>query len=482
MGADGTLGALAEAPMSDLLRRPLAEITALLASRELSPVELMDTTLDRIDAVNDKLGAFVAMRERDAILADARAAEARIQRGEARPLEGVPLGVKDLEDAAGLVTSHGSRVYKDNLVSRDSIQVERLRAAGAIVVGKTNAPEFGHTAITKNLLFPESRNPWNLERTPGGSSGGSSAAIAGSMIPLATASDGGGSVRIPATFTGCFGLKPSYGRIPHGPDKLWVMDDTAGHGPLTRTVEDAALHLDATVGVHPLDPNSLPHPGLSYRDVLTRLPAGLRIGYADDLGYAVVQSDVADVVGDAVHVFEQLGHSVDLVRGGPPEPGRDWGLMGLFLLLGQLDEYLPDREDEFGRGLINNVKLGAQMNAVRFASFRSRREELNRWCDEIFQRYDLLVTPTVPYDPPAARGPLLAEVEGRRQPEANVGSFTMPFNLSWHPAATVRCGFSRARLPVGLQIVGPRHRDDLVMQASYAFEQARPWAHDWPTV
>jgi len=466
--------------MSDLLRRPLVEITALLARKELSPVELMEATLARIEVVNPLLNAFVALRPREALVADARAAEARLARGEGRPLEGIPLGVKDLEDVGGMVTTRGSVPFKDNVAPCDSVQVERLRAAGAIVVGKTNAPEFGYTAITKNLLFGATRNPWNPERTPGGSSGGSSAAIAGSMVSLATASDGGGSIRIPATFTGCFGHKPSYGRIPHGPEELWPMDDTAVVGPLTRSVEDAALHMDVTVGAHPLDPNSLPHPGLSYRQVLARLPDGLRIGFSPDLGYAVVQSDVAEVVGEAAHVFEQLGHAVEFVKGGPPEPGRDWGLMGVFQLLGRLDEFLPHRESEFGRGFINSVKLGVQMTPPRFAAFRRRREELNRWCAEIFERYDLLLTPTVPYDPPAAKGPLLAEIEGRTQPEANVGSFTMPFNLSWHPAATVRAGFSKARLPVGLQIVGPRHRDDLVLQAAYAFEQVRPWAHDWP--
>ena len=468
--------------MSELLRRPLTELTALLARRELSPVELMDATLARIDTADAKLNAFVAMRSREALVADARAAEARIARGEARPLEGIPLGVKDLEDAEGLATTHGSLPLRDHMPERDSVQVERLRAAGAIVVGKTNAPEFGHTALTKNLLFGVTRNPWNLERTPGGSSGGSSAAIAGSLIPLVTASDGGGSIRIPATFTGCFGHKPSYGRIPHGPEALWPMDDTSVVGPLTRTVEDAALHMDLTVGVHPLDPNSLPHPGLSYREVLQRLPAGLRIGYSPDLGYAVVQSDVAEIVGEAVHVFESLGHHLELVKGGPPEPGRDWGLMGVFQLLGTLDEYLPAREGEFGRSFLSNVKLGVEMTPLRFAQFRRRREELNRWCADYFDRYDLLLTPTVPYDPPAAKGPLLAEVEGRPQPAANVGSFTMPFNLAWHPAATVRAGFSKAGLPVGLQIVGPRHRDDLVLQAAWAFEQARPWAHDWPEI
>jgi aspartyl-tRNA(Asn)/glutamyl-tRNA(Gln) amidotransferase subunit A len=466
--------------MQDLLRRPVTELAALLARREISPVALMQATLERIETHNPKLNAFVALRPREELLAAARASEARLVRGEGRPLEGVPLGVKDLEDAAGLVTTHGSLPFRDNLATHDSVQVERLRAAGAIVVGKTNAPEFGYTAITKNLLFGVSRNPWNLEHTPGGSSGGSSAAVAGSLVPLVTASDGGGSIRIPASFTGCFGLKPSYGRIPHGPEELWPMDDTAVVGPLTRTVEDAALHLDLTIGAHPLDPNSLPHPGLSYREVLARCPDGLRIAFSPDLGYAVVQSDVAEVVGEAVQAFETLGHRVELIRGGPPEPGRDWGLIGVFQLLGRLGELLPEREHEFGRGFIANVKLGTQMTPERFAAFRRRREELNRWCAGLFERFDLLVTPTVPYDPPPAKGPLRAEVEGRPQPAANVGSFTMPFNLSWHPAATVRAGFSEAGLPVGMQIVGPRHRDDLVLQAAHAFEQVRPWAHRWP--
>ena len=201
--------------MTELLQRPLTEVRELLERRKISAVELMRATLARIDAANPALNAFVALRERDALLADAAAADARLARGEARPLEGIPLGVKDLENAAGLVTSEGSVPFKDNLAECDSVQVSRLRGAGAIVVGKTNAPEFGYTAITKNLLFGVTRNPWNLERSPGGSSGGSSAAIAGGLIPLATASDGGGSVRLPASMTGCFGLKPSYGRIPH---------------------------------------------------------------------------------------------------------------------------------------------------------------------------------------------------------------------------------------------------------------------------
>ena len=406
-----------------------------------------------------------------------RAAEQRWQDGTARPLEGIPLGVKELEDAEGFHATHGSAPFRDRVAEKDSPQIERLRAAGAIVVGKTNAPEFGFTAITKNLVFGASRNPWNTEHTPGGSSGGSSAAIAGGVVTLATASDGGGSVRLPASFTGCFGLKPSFGRIPNEGKELWVMDDTAGQGPLTRTVEDAAIHLDATVGAHPLDPNSLPHPGYSYREILRNLPAGLRVGYSPDLGYAVVQGDVAEVAYDAARVFEELGHEFVPIEGGPPLMAQEWGLVGSFELLGKLGHLLPEREGDFGRAFLKGVKAGASMTPALWTEIRRKREALNQWCADVFAHVDLLLTPTIPYDAPPARGPFPSEIDGRRQPPAGVASFTIPFNLSWHPAATVRAGLSQAGLPVGLQIVGPRHRDDLVLQASWAFEQARPWAH-----
>jgi aspartyl-tRNA(Asn)/glutamyl-tRNA(Gln) amidotransferase subunit A len=468
--------------MSDLLRLPLTDLVQRLARRELSPVELMRVTLARISATHEKLNAFVALRDESALLADARRAEEHIVRGEAGPLEGIPLGVKDLEDAGGLVTSHGSLPFKNNLAARDSLQVERLRAAGAIVVGKTNAPEFGWTAITKNLLFGETRNPWKLDRTPGGSSGGSSAAIAAGVIALATASDGGGSVRLPATFTGCFGLKPSFGRIPHGPEELWVTNDTAGHGPLTRTVEDAALHLDVTVGDHPLDPSSLPHPGISYRAQLHGLKPHCRVGYSPDLGHAAVQSDVAETVEAAALVFQELGHSLEIVKGGPPELGRDWSFANAFESAARLHALIPGHESEFGHQFLAGVKQGWQMTPERWSAAKRRREELNRWCADAFARYDLLLTPTAPYDPPPAKGPFPTELEGRKLPLTSVASFTIPFNLSWHPAATVRAGFSKAGLPVGLQIVGPRHRDDLVLQAAFAFEQARPWAHEWPVI
>jgi aspartyl-tRNA(Asn)/glutamyl-tRNA(Gln) amidotransferase subunit A len=468
--------------MAELLQRPLTEILALLEGQRLSAPELMEETLRRIEAHDPKLNAVVARADRRALLAAAGEAQARWERGAQRPLEGIPLGVKDLEDAAGFVTSHGSVPFVDGPSERDSVQVERLKRAGAIVLGKTNTPEWGATAITKNLLFGVTRNPWSLDHSPGGSSGGSSAAIAGGLLPAATASDGGGSIRLPASMTGCFGLKGSFGRVPAFYPGLWGFEDTTCQGPLTRSVEDAALLLDLTAGPHPLDPNSLPAPGLSYRRVLDDLPESLRVGYSPDLGFAVVQSDVAEVVYDAARVFEQLGHRFEELKTPAPHLGADWGMVGALEVYAKMRHKLPEHEAEFGRAFLHGVLEGIRITPDRWAEVRARRFELGRWCAEVFERFDLLLTPTVPYDPPLAKGPFPAETEGRPQPVASVASFTIPFNLSWHPAASVRAGFSRAGLPVGLQIVGPRHRDDRVLQAARAFERARPWHDHWPTL
>jgi Asp-tRNA(Asn)/Glu-tRNA(Gln) amidotransferase A subunit family amidase len=464
----------------ELLTQTLTELAETLRSRRASPVELMQAVLDRIGETNPDLNAVCSRRDPDACLADARAAERRIARGEARPLEGIPLGVKELEQAAGLPWTEASPLFRDRLAAHDSLQVGRLKAAGAIVVGKTNAPEFGAPAYTKNRLYGVTRSPWNLALTPGGSSGGSAAAIAAAVVPLVTASDGGGSIRIPASFTGCFGLKTSYGRIPREPEDLWEYGATAVYGPLTKTVADAALFLDQVVGAAACDPYSLPHPRFSYAATLDALPSGLRIGFSPDLGYAVVQSDVAAAVEEGVRTFERLGHAVVGIAGGPPEPGRAWGLLGAFLLGSRLRDTLQGREDLVGRGLLSGFRMTESMSQAQWTALGKLRVELNAWCGDIFDRCDLLVTPTVPFDPYPAPGPYPAEVEGRALNWSNVGSFTIPFNLSWHPAATVRIGLSRAGLPMGMQLVAPRHRDDLALQAARAFERERPWHPHWP--
>lgn len=467
--------------MHDLLTLTLTELRDRLHARNASPVELMQAVLARIDETNQDLNAVCSRRDPDACLADARAAEARIARGEARPLEGIPLGVKELEEAAGLPHTEASMLFKDRVATQDSIQVERLKAAGAIVVAKTNAPEFGAPAFTKNRVYGVTRSPWNLDLTPGGSSGGSSAVMAAGVIPLVTSGDGGGSIRIPASFTGCFGLKPSWGRVAREHGDQWEYGCTAVYGPLTKTVEDAALFMDQVVGADARDPHSLPHPGYFYVErVAAGMPENLRIGFSPDLGYAVVQSDVAAAVADGVRVFEKLGHQIVPISGGPPELGRAWGLLGSFLMAARLDGHLAGREELLGRGLLAGVRMADDMSPALFANLARAREKLNVWAADVFSKVDLLVTPTVPFDPYKAPGPYPTETEGRPQPWSNVGSFTIPFNLSWHPAASVRVGLSKAGLPMGMQIVGPRHRDDLVLQAARAFERERPWHPHWP--
>ncbi len=469
--------------MAELHWKAAHELAAMIRKREIKASELMEQTIRRIEQTNPKLNAFCALRADDA-MREARAMDEKIaRREEVGTLAGLPFGVKDLEDVAGLPTTFGSKPFKNNIPAHDSVQVSRLKAAGAIVIGKTNAPEFGYTAMTKNLLFGVTRNPWNLERTPGGSSGGSSAAIAGGVVPLATGSDGGGSVRIPACYVGCYGLKPSKGRIPldamlgmHG----W--NDTAVVGPLTRTVRDAAMYMDAVVGYHPADPDSLPHPGISYQATLDRLPKKLRIAFHPDFGQ-LVQRDVMREIEKAVAVFKELGHELTTLDDAVPETGREWQRLGASQSYAMLYEYLEKYHDDFGRSFAAGTETAPHVTWKHYGAAYRKRHQFSEWCRTVFERFDLLLTPTLPTEAFRAQGPMPSEINGEalRDP-LNAVVFTYPFNLSGHPGASVRAGFTDSGLPVGLQIVAERHREDLVLQASYAYEQARPWNNKWPEI
>jgi Asp-tRNA(Asn)/Glu-tRNA(Gln) amidotransferase A subunit family amidase len=468
-------------PVSDLRFASATELAALIRKRELSPVELMRATLTRIEEVNPRLNAFVSMRPADQLLAEAQTMADRLARGEdVGPLAGLPLGVKDLEDAIGLPTTHGSLLFKDHHSEFDTIQVERLKRAGAIMIGKTNTPEFGYTAFTTNRIFGTTRNPWNLERTPGGSSGGSSAAVAGGLLALATASDGGGSVRIPASYTGLVGLKPTQGRIPWGPEEMLRCSATIVSGPLTRSVRDAALWLDVTVGPHPADPFSLPHPGFSYQEVLQRPPGALRIAYNPTLGYARMETQVRREVEAALRALEGVGHRVQPIDHGIPDVVLDWARQMAsediaFLAPRLQDEHLMDE------GYRPGLDLARQTTPIDMGPVLRVRMQLVRYLEQLFSEFDLLATPTVPTVAFAAEGPLPFEVEGRFVQTAGGGiAFTYPFNFSGNPAISVRAGLSDDRLPVGLQLVAPRFREDLLLQVAYQYEQVRPWRTEWP--
>ncbi len=328
----------------------LCELCVAVQSGRLTPLDTVNAALARIERLNPAVNAFVFVCAAQAREEAARQTELWLSKGKSAlgPLAGVPFGVKDLEDVKGLPTSYGAVPMRDNIAEQDSVVVERLRAAGAIVVGKTNTPLFGSTAYCKNLLFGVTRNPWNLSKTPGGSSGGSSAAIAARMVPLATAADGGGSIRIPATYVGAFGLKPTFGRVPMTEGEQFGMTkwvDCVHFGPLTRTVADAALFMDMTVGYSPRDPNSLPHPGISYADT-TALAAStgtipalatsaaqdipaekLKVGWSATLGYiSATDPAVLAACEAAVAVFRQkLGCMVVDLDLNLIDLGRDWG-------------------------------------------------------------------------------------------------------------------------------------------------------------
>ena len=461
--------------MTSIGDRPAWELVLRIKSGELSPLELMRATLARIDRWNPDLNIFVALRP-DEALDEARAITDRLAASETLgPLAGIPFGVKDLEDADGLVTSYGSIPFRGNIAAGDSFQVARLKAAGGIVVGKTNVPEFGFTGFTKNRLFGVTRNPWNRERTPGGSSGGSAAAVAAGLVPLCTGSDAGGSIRIPASYSGCVGFKPTFGRIPMGPSPVVITSHLTVAGPLTRDVRDAALYLDVTAGAHPADPYSLPGPQRSYLETIDDLPEGLNIAFSPDLGYARVQADVRSCVEEAVAAFGALGHRVERWRGGLTDMSGVWPRLIAMDIYAQLEGLDASQWNEIGRTLAGVVTEARAMTVADITTMQRARAQLNDQLAMLFERFDLLVTPTMPTEAFSAAGPPPAEIDGHPIPLLGAVAFTYPFNLSGHPAISVPAGLTPSGMPVGLQIVAPRHRDDLVLQAARAFERARPW-------
>lgn len=468
--------------MTSINFKSARDLIQLIRSKQLSPVELMEDTLKRIDEINPSINAFVSLRAEQA-MAEAKLTSERIASGkDPGPLAGIPIGVKDMEDVKGLVTSFGSLPYKDNTAPEDSVQVARLKAAGAIVVGKTNTPEFAFTGFTKNRLYGVTRNPWNKERTPGGSSGGSAAAVASGMVPLASGSDAGGSIRIPACYSGCFGIKPSKGRIPLSPMRLLYMSGVWTFGPLSRNVYDAALYLDCVAGYHPSDPGSLPPPGFSYVDRLNKLPPGLRVGFSPTLGYAIVQEDVMVLAERAVKAFEKMGHTVEIWDGEIPEVSQAWADLTACDIYAQVHQDLENIRSEMGRALVTALDRAKDLSVNRQIEIQRIRLNLNRALEEFFDRFDLMLTPTMPTEAFAAKGPPPKEINGHPIPLLLAVAFTYPFNLSGHPAATVRTGLAKTGLPAGLQIIGPRHREELVLQAAHAYENLCPWNDHWPDI
>lgn len=454
------------------------ELLAAYAGGELSPVDATTAVLDRIERENPALNAFCQV-DPDEAMAAARGSAERWARGEPQGLlDGVPASIKDIMFTRGRPTLKGSRTTDpDQAWDEDSPVVARLRENGAVLVGKTTTPELAWKGVTDSPLTGITRNPWDLAMTPGGSSGGASAAVAAGLAPLATGTDGGGSVRIPASFTGIFALKPTWGLVPHWPASAF--GSLAHSGPMTRTVADAALMMDVISGADPRDWMALAPPSPhSFSRALGDGVAGLRIAYSATLGHVAVDPEVAAIVAEAVRAFTELGAHVE--EADPPfdDPISDFNVLWYSGAAKATDNLAADQRELLDPGLRAIVGEGLGYSAQDYLRAMATRMAMGERMGRFHQEYDLLLTPTMP---------IAAFEAGLEVPPGSADArwtswagFSYPFNMTQQPAASVPCGFTSAGLPVGLQVVGPRHSDPRVLAACHAFEQARPWAHIWP--
>jgi aspartyl-tRNA(Asn)/glutamyl-tRNA(Gln) amidotransferase subunit A len=464
---------------TDLCFMPATGLADAIHAKAISPSEVTAAVLDRIRALEPQLNAFAHLAAEQAMAA-AEAADAAVMKGAPLgPLHGVPVTIKDHEAVRGMPIEYGTHLRRGDVATKDSVLVDRLRQAGAIILGKTTTPEFGWKGVSEGPLTGITHNPWKHGMNAGASSAGAGVGAAAGYGPLHQGSDGAGSIRMPAHFCGVFGLKPSYGRVPQSP--LAASDYTVHLGPLTRTVADAALMLKVMAGPHPEDHSSLEAQPADYPRLLGQARRAPRIAFSADLGHARVDPEVAELVGRAVAGFEsELGHAVETVK-------TPWGPKGPELArffwpahFSRHADRVPEMRGRMDPGFIACIEAGSH---ITMADYQKMRLVKYAYCAEIhrfFEDWDFLLTPAVS---------VAAFPAERLQPEhwpqhpwdwMSWAEFSYPFNLSQNPAASVPCGFTKEGLPVGLQIVGRRFDDLGVLQMAAAFEAVRPWAQHRP--
>ncbi len=470
----------------DLLFLPATQAASMIRRRNLSPVDYVDAVLAAIEAAQPRLNAFATVTAERARSA-ARAAEQAVMRGDALgPLHGVPVNIKDLFTTAGVRTAYGSAIYADNVPDKDDILVQRLQAAGAIVTGKTTTPEFGHKGLTDGPSFGVTRNPWNTERTTGGSSGGAAAAVAAGLGPLGLGTDGAGSIRIPAACCGVIGLKPTAGAVPYE-QAVDSFASYAAAGPLARTAADAALMQSVLSGPDAIDPWSLnvPRFGQISAAVTSRDLAGLRAGYIPLMANKAVSRDTGRNTRETIAALEALGLAVEEVADTIDwieEASRNVYMGNIFVNFGPHVEKWRDQMDPM---LLDYIEQGSRVTMAEFRRGQYARTGLYRAVQRLFDRYDILLSPTL------TRSALPADFQGWRAEVEVDGNavgptrrgwtcYVYPFNLTGHPAISVPSGFESDGLPTGLQIVGRWHADADLLRLAAILEEVRPWADRRP--
>ena len=457
------------------------ELADAIRAGDQSATQLVEVVLSRLARIDPELNA-VCHLDADGARAHAADVDRRVGAGEdPGPFAGIPMGVKELAQVAGWPCTHASVPYRDQISDVDCAEVARLRDAGAVITAQTTSPEHGTVSFTNTPLHGITRNPWDRERTPGGSSGGSAASVAAGVFPACTGSDGGGSIRIPSSYSGLFGMKTTFGLLGAGPEPNNFPSLTSVHGPMVRSVRDAARYVDATAGPTFTDFTSLPKPPVPYEELLTTGEAvarlrGKRAAWSATLGYAVTDPEVEKRAHEAALALvdlaglELLDIPVDL-----PKPGLAWGILSS---LGTAAWHLDDVRDHFdeltdvhraGMEMMDHLRGRGVFKAIR------RRHELMTAAAEVWSQVDVLLTPTTPTTAFEAEGTLVGEVAGQQVNLMGLSAaFTAPFNMTGQPAASIPCGLVEG-LPVALQVVARRHEDELCFAVGALLEDARPW-------
>ncbi len=465
----------------ELCFTPAAELVAMIRSKTISPVELTKAILDRIEAINPRIHAYITVIP-ELALQTARECEKAVMKGEALgPLHGIPISIKDLTPTKGVRTTWGCRHFKDFVPEEDALVVQRIKKAGAVILGKTNTPEFGIGINSTNKVFGTTFNPWDGSRTAGGSSGGAAAALAAGLCPLAEGTDMGGSVRLPASYCGIVGLRPSPGVIPRYPN-YWAWDTIAVHGPMARTTADMALLFSVMAGPDDRDPISPPLTGPPFTEEVHRDCRGMRVAWTPDLkGLCRVEPEVARICYGAARKFEDLGCTVEEAS---PDFAEVWEIINPSRVYwtaasrAHLEEIQDEVDNQFLKQFLN---MARQTTAMEVAMAERTRTRLWLKMRDFFQRYDFLITPTTSTPAFPADQLFPQEIAGRPV-ENRIESYLHTYALSFTglPAISVPAGWTEQGLPVGLQIIGRRLGDGSVVRAAANFERIAPWSHRRP--
>jgi len=470
---------------ADLTFLPARELAQRIRQREVSPVEAVRATLARIERAQPALNAFITVCA-DQALAAARAAEAALMRGDALgPLHGVPFSVKDLINTAGVRTTYGSLIFEQHVPAADAVAVARLKAAGAILVGKTTTPEFGQKGLTEAPLFGRTRNAWHADRTSGGSSGGAAVALACGLGALAVGSDGGGSTRIPAACNGVVGFKQSLGVVPHE-----RAEDAFGNisyiTPMARTVADVALMLDVMAGPHAADPHTLNRLRSDHLAAATGQGDlhGLKVAWRPFVGNRVIAAEVLTLCTSAAQLFAELGAEVIEAPDDFDNAEELWLIVNGSYRLAQFGHHLKAHRSRMDPTLVAQLERAASYSAQDLYRAIFQRTQMYRAVQRWFEQADIVITPTLARTalPIEHRFFDAVEIDGQSVDTMRRAwyPYTLPFNMTGNPALSIPCGFASDGLPVGLQLIGPLGADALLLRAAALFEAARPWSDRRP--